>query len=91
MKLEKEEEVAKNITNEMKEKLLRPTGRQLFERDASLYDDIDIGALLLLLYSYIICICKVAWFYCCVFLFERDASLLDDMDIRALLLITLLL
>jgi len=43
-KLEQEEEAAKNMTAEMKERLLRPTGRQLFERDSSLYEDIDIGA-----------------------------------------------
>ncbi|EKX50235.1 hypothetical protein GUITHDRAFT_104049 [Guillardia theta CCMP2712] len=35
--------VWKDITAGLKEKLLRPTGRQLFERDASLYMDTDVG------------------------------------------------
>lgn len=42
-RLEKEVEEKKGVTAEMKERLLRPTGRQLFERDASLYDDVDAG------------------------------------------------
>jgi len=43
-KFEAEQEAIKGeMTLEMKEKLSRPTGRQLFERDASLYLDTDVG------------------------------------------------